>query len=232
MELDLRLKGLQTGLFLRSIDMSKKLKLAQDVISASGSLLDADPVLLPIPESAPPEFPRLIFRNESGNVSFNLSLNRANFGMNYEADGSVFPDQGVFEQYVSSLISVTRLIVESYNASFKRIGFVLDLFSRLQRSSNILIKDTFLKGGYFDNAYQIELNTLHQLTLVNFQANRWLRLKSLRSISDPSDDLAVQILLDINTIPEEIYDIGIAEIEGFCREAYLLANENVREFFG
>ena len=232
MKLDLRLQGLQTGLFLRSIDMSKKLKLAQDVISASANLLDADPVLLPIPEDAPPEFPRLIFRNESGNVSLSLSLNRADFGVRYEADGPAFSDQEIFEQYVSSLIAVIGPIAASYNASFKRIGFVLDLFSRLQKSSNILIKDTFLKGDYFDNAYQIELNTLHRLTLVNFQANRWLRLKSLRSKSDPSDDLAVQVLLDINTIPEEIYDIGIAEIEGFCREAYLLANESVREFFG
>jgi len=232
MKLDLRLKGLQTVLFLRSIDMSKKLKLAQDVISASANLLDADPLLLPIPEDAPPEFPRLIFRNESGNVSFNLSLSRADFSMQYKADGPAFSDQEVFEQYVSSLISVIGPMVESYNTAFKRIGFVLDLFSRLQKSSNILIKDTFLKGDYSDNAYQMELNTLHQLTLVNFQVNRWLRLKSLRSKSDPSDDLAVQVLLDINTIPEEIYDIGIAEIEGFCREAYLLANESVREFFG
>lgn len=232
MELDLRLRGLQTGLFLRSIDMSKKLKLAEDVISASANLLDADPVLLPIPEDAPPEFPRLMFRNEAGTVSLNLSLSRADFVMRYKPDPPAFSNQEIFEQYISSLISIVRPIVDNYKASLKRIGFILDLFSPLQKSSNVLIKDTFLRGDYFDNAHVIELNTLHRLELVHFQANRWLRLKSSRSKSDPRDDLAIQILLDMNTVPEEIYDIGIAEIEGFCRESYRLANESIREFFG
>jgi len=212
--------------------MSRKLGLAQDVVSAAANLLDADPVLLPIPDDAPPGFPRVIFKNEDGNVSFRLSLNRADFRIRYEADGSAFSDQGVFEQYVSSLISVIVPIVESHKASFKRIGLIFDLLSGLQKSSNILIKDAFLQGAYFDNAHRIELSTLHRLQLVNFQANRWLRLKSVRSRSDPADDLAVQVLLDMNTVPEEIYDIGIAEIEGFCKEAYKLANESIREFFG
>jgi len=232
MELDLRLQRLRTALFLRSIDMSRKLGLAQDVISAAANLLDADPVLLPIPDDAPPEFPRVIFKNEDGNVSFSLSLNRADFSIQYKADGSVFSDQGVFEQYVSSLMSVILPIVESHKASFKRIGLIFDLLSGLQKSSNILIKDVFLQGDYFDDAYRIELSTLHRLQLVNFEVNRWLRVKSLRSKSDPADDFTMQVLLDMNTVPEEIYDIGIAEIEEFCLEAYQLASESVRDFFG
>ncbi|MGQ9626291.1 MAG: hypothetical protein ACUVV0_05215 [Anaerolineae bacterium] len=229
MNLELRIQKLQTALFFRYSDFSNKLELAQSVINSSESLRNAQPMILPLDESAPLELPRIVLQDQEGKVQFIASAIRADFITMYDVEEPHLLSQQTFEAHLASFLSIARAL-EARNFSYKRVGFLLGLFSKLEESSNKFIKDTFLQGDYFQDSYEIQLSTLHKLQLIDFEINHGLRVRSLRKADDPNDDLALELVVDINTVSERVYEINTDKLENFYKEAYQLSQQNITRF--
>jgi len=73
---DLSFSRLQTALFLTSLDSTRMLELATAIRNAAGGLLDADPMMLPLPSDSPPEIPRLTLRSSDRQWACQMSGNR------------------------------------------------------------------------------------------------------------------------------------------------------------
>ena len=59
--------------------LGKKVQAAAELTNQLADLFDEEPILLPVPDDAPVEIPRIILRSKDGRHSSNISLNRANF---------------------------------------------------------------------------------------------------------------------------------------------------------
>jgi hypothetical protein len=231
MNLQFTVQSLQTGLFLASIDLSNKLAIAGDLASASDGLLGSDPLILPLPDDVPPEFPRMTLKDHQGQFQCQIGPGRCDFLFGQTPD---MPEQTLdelFSSYLEYLLSIARVLVNRHKASFRRIGFVPKLLAKLQISSNEFIRDRFTRKDFFQGAHYIHVHTLHHLTLDGFEINRWVRVRSARSVGDPSDDRAITVEIDINTNPDIHYDLDADEIRLFCLRAKDLTGSTLAEYF-
>ena len=231
MNLQFTVQSLQTGLFFASIDLSNKLAVAGNLASASDGLLGSDPLLLPLPDDAPPEFPRIIVKDHQGQFQCQISPGRCDFLFG-QTPGT--PEQTLdelFSSYLEYLLSLAGVLVSKHKASFHRIGFVPKFLAKLQISSNEFIRDRFMRRDFFQGSYHIHVHTLHHLTLDGFEINRWVRVRSARSVSGPSDDRAITVEIDMNTNPEIHYDLDADRIRLFCLRAKDLTGSTLAEYF-
>ena len=60
--------SIQTAFFTPGLIFSDKLSLSAQLIKESGNIFDGDPIMLPIPPEAPPEFPRMILKSKDENI--------------------------------------------------------------------------------------------------------------------------------------------------------------------
>ena len=231
MNLQFTVQSLQTGLFFASIDLSNKLAVAGNLASASGGLLGRDPLILPLPDDAPSEFPRIIVKDHQGQFQCQIGLGRCDFLFGQTPDTPEQTLDDLFSSYLEYLLSLASVLVNNHKASFHRIGFVPKLLAKLQISSNEFIRGGFTRKDFFQGAHHIYVHTLHHITLDGFEINRWVRVRSARSVSDPSDDRAIAVEVDMNTNPEIHYDLDADGIRLFCLRAKDLTGSTLAEYF-
>jgi hypothetical protein len=231
MTLQFTVQSLQTGLFLASIDLSNKLAVAGNLASASNGLLGSDPLILPLPNDAPPDLPRIIIKDHQGQFQCRVSPGRCDFLFGQVPDTPEQTLGDLFSGYLEYLLSLANALVNDHKASFHRIGFVPKFLAKLQVSSNEFIRDGFERKDFFQGAHYIHIHTLHHMTLDGFEINRWVRVRSARSASDPSDDRAITVEIDMNTNPEIHYNLDADRIRLFCLRARDLTGSTLAEYF-
>ena len=57
-------------------DNSNKLDLAQKITQGTGNIFDGPPTILPIPNDAPQEIPRIILKDNTNTLNCNVCINR------------------------------------------------------------------------------------------------------------------------------------------------------------
>ena len=213
---ELHFARLQTALFLTSLDTVKKLDLAMAIRSASGGLLDADPLMLPIPPNAPPELPRLQLRSGDGHWVYQVTGNRLDFVFEPPFDklGDIeFADTIQRQAQING--SIWDAIQAEYSASGSRIGIV-SLFVSLPGDPVRVLQTRFMQPSNAPTPHQLQLHALHKMVLGEIPINRWVRCIAgeLPLESGSQDSLRVEI--DVNTLPERHFGLGSAAILGFA----------------
>lgn len=214
MAIDLKVKKLQTALFVRNLDLSQKLKVAEEFNEKVDNFFNGDPMILPLPEDFAPDAPRIVLKNSDGLFSCNVSSVRVD--LLYHA--KTMPDKKIAEireNYIKILLPLVELLNTTYHATIYRIGFVPTFFTILDDSANDFLRTTFIREPYFENPYELGINVLHKFSLPDWEVNRWLRMYGLRKVDDPKDDRALEIIVDINTLQETNYDFNSASVRSF-----------------
>jgi len=230
-DLDFKVLRLQIALFLATMDQSDKLGIAQHIVGASAGLLDGEPVVLPIPKDSPPELPRILLQSKDGNYTCQVTGERIDLIFRETSGTPRLRLKDLLDQHVQIAVSVAEVVSKEHKASMYRIGFVTELLSELEVSSNQFIRDRFLKTERFPLPYQTNINLLHRSRTDTFDINRWFKISTLRNKEDPENDLALTVTFDINSLPERKYDLDGLAIRRFCQHGSILIKEGLAEYF-
>lgn len=228
MDMNFFVKKIQAGLFLSSIDLSNASELASQLKSSGTLPFDGDEVVLP---SAPePGIPRVILRSSDGAYSCNISPVRVD--VNYSPSGDV--DFGGLQQVnevKDYLNDVFDYLSEQKSANAYRVTLIVILTSILDNSSVGFLKDKYLKEDQHEDFYEVNLNFLRRSEQDSFEVNQWTRLTSLRKKIDPTNDKGIQIMFDINTLPEKKYPFNQQLINQYYEKATAIVEESLKQIF-
>lgn len=222
---------LQVALFLSTIDLTKKPDLAIAIRDASSELIDGDPIMLPIPDNVPPDFPQLVANSKNELWNCQVSLSRMDFHFHqkfaYIQNASL---KEVAKQHIALASDVWKVVREKFQASAHRIGFVVKQVS-LESDASSLLQSAFLRTTNFDSAEKIQIHALHKLNLDTYQVNRWVRFRTINAPEELESDYMLQAEIDINTLPSDKLNLSASQINDFSNKALAMAQYTMQQFW-
>ena len=213
---ELNLARLQTAVFLTSLDTTRKLDLAMAIRQASGELLDADPLMLPIPSDAPPEMPRLRIKSDDGYWTCQVTGNRLDLILEIPHDtlGIAESTQTIHRQ-AQILSSLWEDLQHNFGAAANRMGLVSRFVGPLDNAVEVL-RERFLLPSNAPEPHELQLHVLHKMMLGDTPVNRWTRC--LSAASSPFSDTQgwIQVDIDVNTVPDHLFTVTPSSLTGFA----------------
>jgi len=225
----LQVPSILLGLFLRKLE-----------ITDSKNLTDTLPWRLPefdgqvqfntqLPQNAPADVPRVRFASKDGRLSLELAPAKLQFRMvpgdltRGENGQFNLTPKGFAESmdlFVPMATRIHTVFNEHYGLTANRVGILTELIAVVGQSSSQRMHQTFFGGQPFfgERISEMNINALSRTALEDGgrQVNRWLRITTVRGDANaPVADPAMQVQVDINTLPEDSYDISAAEFEKF-----------------
>lgn len=203
----IKLRSFQVALFSNMMSFDSKIDYASKLIAASNGVFDGEPAILPIPNDAPPEIPRVVVRSKDEKYVCNTSVNRVDLFFNPKKE--IEMDLGhIRNDYLSVLTKVINFLNETYRFKIFRIGIVANFIVELKESANVFLVSKYLKetSGISDT-FDVQLHFLNKIELLKrYKANRWLRILTARKPNEIENDNFLAVTVDINTLPDVSHD--------------------------
>lgn len=223
---------LQTALFISSLGTAKMLDLAATIRDNSGGLLDADPLMLPVPLDAPAELPRLVLKSSDQHWTYQVSGGRCDFVFEVTPEelGSLNLDEITAKQaQVGS--NIWKAMQSKYNIIGYRIG-VINLFVGSPDDSVNILRSQFITPSNAPEPSELQLHALHKLTLGSVAVNRWTRCVAGKSPLKIKSIGSLRVEIDINTQTEQKFSLTPEKITSFTSDASKLALSTITSLFG
>jgi len=220
--LEFRTVKFQTVSFTPDLNITNSLKIANTVGSILGDLLDGETSILPIPQDAPADIPRIILSSSDKRWKLNISLQRTDLFYNSppELDGEIVS----IKEYSGISSNFFGGYQKELDLRVQRLAFVTDRVAVKDDALDYVLKkfcnkDQIKKGRPFYNAKRFEIHSLKKYDWEDFHINSWVRTKFL-PIRTRDNETAPALLVsnDLNTLSTD-EDPGAAfaasEIESF-----------------
>ncbi len=213
---------LQVAFFLTSVDFSSKLKIANLVRAKCGNLLEVDPLLLPLPPDAPPEFPHIVIRNDNNGWLFQMGPAR------FDLVIQLGPHQplGDFTELTKTIcktgLDIWQGLRTEFSASANRIGLVTTTVTELENPTEVF-RQRYLSTKNAEGSSECQLHILHKINAKGFTLNDWVRLLALPANEIWPSRFVFEI--DINSIPEQPVKID----ETVARSFFAIADELTKQ---
>ncbi len=213
---ELNLARLQTAVFLTSLDTTRKLDLALTIRQASDELLDADPLMLPIPSHAPLDMPRLQIKSGDGYWTCQVTGNRLDLIFEIPNDklGIAESAQTIHRQ-AQILSSLWEDLQRNFGAAANRMGLVSRFVGPLDNAVEVL-RERFLLASNAPEPHELQLHVLHKMTLGDTPVNRWTRCFSAASSPLPGTQGWIQVEIDVNTMPDHPFTVTPSSLTDFA----------------
>ena len=226
------------GLFLRKLDATDFKKLAEQLPWRLPEF-DGQPRLAQdVPKNAPKDQPQAIFASADGRMVLEVAPLKLQFRM---LPGEVVetggPQKGLkplgiaesFAAFLPVALKVHNVFSEYHGATATRVGIFTEMFAHIGASANQRMQKTILASNHFgDRLVELNIQALSKQTLDGDRSvNRWVRVKPLRSNDERRADLAMGVEVDINTLPEDAYDLTSADVESFITSVQKHIEEKV-----
>lgn len=226
------------GLFLRKLDITDFKKLAEQLPWRLAELDGQPRVAQNVPKNAPKDQPQAVFSAADGRMVLEVAPAKLQFrmlpGEVVETGGTQkgLKPLGIADSYAAFLpmaVKVHNIFSEHYGATATRIGVFTEMFAHIGASANQRMQKTLLASNHFgDRLLELNIQALSKQILDGDRAvNRWVRVKPLRSNDERRADLAMGVEVDINTLPEDAYDITAADVESFIHSVQKHIEEKV-----
>lgn len=217
------------GLFLRKFEMGDLRKMAEALPWRLPELDGQPRIAQNVPNNVPPDQPIAAFSSADGRKVLEIAPRKIQFrmlpGEIVETGG---PNKGLkpldvagsFAEFLPLAMKIHSVFNEHYGATANRIGLLAELFAHLGASANQRMQRTLLTPNYqTDRLQEIHIQTLAKPILYGDRVvNRWVRVKPLRANDESRADLAMGVEVDINTLPEDSYDLSAADVEEFIKQ--------------
>lgn len=229
--MDIRLDNTQLVLFSPGIIIVDKLKVANTINDNLLGLLDSDPVILPIPEDAPSEFPRMQMNSKDGRYNLSVAKSRLDFIFRYKEDEreNLFPIPGLFEKF----LTIFQYIKENIYAQITRTATVTNWIIELEKTpaAEYILSRYIRSEMPIIKPYELELHYLTKESIAGFEVNKWTRIKSTRKISEPEQNRFISFLTDINTLAEMTYEFNKESLQRLLDESSKVIKETIEKHF-
>lgn len=209
-------------IFTPEFNISNSLSIANLATDLVGDRLDGEATMLPLPQDAPPDIPRIILTSSDKLLSISISPKRTNFEFKVPLESII--DKIDYTSYYSGIANFFSEYTEKLDLKVQRLGYVTDrliieedvLSYMLDRFCN---KEQTFKGKPFYNAKRFEIHSLKDYEWEGFQINSWVRMKYFpMKAKDSERKPTLYVQNDLNTLPEDEdpgADFSTTEIEKY-----------------
>lgn len=218
-----------TAALFASYDLTNKLDVAHSLNKKVKHIFDGEPVLLPIPSDAPPEIPRIILASRNQRYRCNVAVGRLDFL--YTQAGE--PDKELTDlrdEFLTVLRQIAEVVKGEWKTDVSRLGFVVESLA-FPNDPLELIKSTFIREGALKAPRRLEVHVLDRMTWDKLEVNRWYRLSTVVIPAATGERKALSVVFDVNTIPEERYDLGADSIIAFYDRASVYVSDSLKMLF-
>lgn len=206
----------QATIFTPNISAFSTPKLLATILGKYAQIYDGPVQALPLPEGAPPEFPRVILQSNDGVFKLEAYPTRIN-SFSTQSIGIKVNSEDVF----NSCVEVLEHYVREVETSVDRIALVLTRVFKIEKPAQSLIEKFCkpdLQNTLFGNSESFEIHNHKQLQIETFSINSWIRCKTA-SLTFPDSSVPVVLVeQELNTLTVEI-------------EKRKFAVEDIRSFF-
>jgi hypothetical protein len=223
MKTSLLIRTIQAAFFLTNIDLSDRIEVANKTKRKLSPLLEGTPTILPIPDDAPLEIPRVVLKSENGKYTCNISANRLDF-IHKQSDISKSYEQ-LWEKFLGNINKLADVIFEELSASSYRLGLVVNYEASFKKGGLDFLKSEVLHSPE-DTSQEIQIHKLTTLKTNGFHVNNWLRLISK---SEEAKKNPLGIISDVNTLQTEKYKLNKKSVEHFFKVAFELSKDSVSQ---
>lgn len=194
---EIELKSVQLVLFFKELRKGfNKIKVAS-ALCDSVNIFNGEPTILPFPDDAPAEVPRIILQGDNNNCQ--ISLQRLTLTLTLESSTISNSLNG----NVNDFKSIYKICIEELGFVVSRIALVLNGELKVL-SPSAFVNENYVKESIID-LQGFELGFYFKPEIGGSKFNKWLRLLS-------SDGNVLSFLLDFNTV-ETDSEMSIADIE-------------------
>lgn len=212
------ISSIQASLFLSSFVFSTS-KILKTALEASSELLDGDPIVLPVPDVAPHEIPRIILKKKDNTMRLELSPLRFNFFRIKTGDG----DKILANEFLNTANKLLSEMVENIGSGVVRMAVVLERFCLIEEAASAIAAH-FCKSDFmsepFDRPSEFELHSMKKYKFLDsFEVNSWVKIKS--GILQSKKEIHRPVIIahhDINTLAD-------------LADTTIYANEDISKFF-
>jgi hypothetical protein len=202
---DFRIVRFLGSAFTPDFNISNSLKIANTAVEILGDKLDGPPSIMPIPQDAPSEIPRIMLSSSDKKLNVNISLSRTNLFS--EMPPPIDSEEIDINEYSSTSSLFFSEFQKRLDLRVQRMGFVTErvkfrkdaLSYILERFCN---KDQIEKGRPFNNAKRFEIHSLKKYTWHALNINSWVRVKYLSILMKNRSHIEPVLLVenDLNTL--------------------------------
>lgn len=198
--LNFRLVKVLSSVFTPDLAVTKAVKFLEVVNELLGDRLDGEPTILPIPQDAPGDIPRIQLASADKMWAMEISLHRTNLHYQPPFSAGESMDSGEFGLIASEFFSNYQRMLD---LRVQRLGFVTERVCPEENAAGI-IADRFCRKEYlgagapFVRLRGFEVHSLKGYDWKNFTLNSWVRFKSgIHKKHGPF----VSLQNDLNTTP-------------------------------
>lgn len=224
--MDINPFSVQLVILSPGIVIANKLKVANAINDNLSSLFDSDPVMIPLPEDAPPESPRIHMSSNDKRYILSIASNRIDYVFQYkEEDEKLFPISGLFEKF----LTIFQYFSENIHTQFTRSAIVTNWITEMENISAAgFILDKYIQSKVpIVKPKELELHYLTNETVAEFEVNKWVRIKSARKKTEPEKGNLILFIIDINTLAEKSYEFDKDSLERFLEQSSRITKETI-----
>lgn len=213
---EIELKSIQSVLFIKELKKGfNKIKIAS-ALSDSVDMFNGEPMILPFPDDAPAEVPRIILQGNNNNCQ--ISLQRLSVNRNTESSNIL----DHLKENSNNFKSIYKICIDELGFVVSRVGFILD--GELKVSSPLtFVNENYVKKSIIGlQGFELALYFKPEIDGVKF--NKWVRLRN-----DEGDVL--KFSLDFNTL-EIDSEMGVSDIDRVYTKLINSISEGKESLFG
>ena len=211
------------------IALSDRIGVAQNLNKATKNLFSGEQAILPIPDDAPPEIPRIMLGDKDKIFHCYVSPKRLEFFLGQQK-GENKKLEEVQNDFLSQLTNIARAVKTELGVKVERMGIVVNSAVFPKESPVDFLMKKFLKAGMIVAPRELNLNFLHRFVLGEFKVNRWHRFRCLSPEDKEPFEEANALLAetDINTVSEIKYDFSAEQIPVFCSQVFTFMESDLK----
>ena len=222
---------IQVTLFTPSFIFSTS-EILKMLMELEPELFNGDPFILPLPDDAPHEIPRITLESKDKRYKIEVAPARVNFFRNkIKEEDKVIPNE-FFQAAAKTLTS----LLANIGAKCGGIAAIINRFSYKDYPGREIVlqfcKDNFMTEP-LDRPSEFELHSLKKYSfLESFKVNSWVRIKSAK-IKSKNGVFRPAVIAhqDINTLAEETITYMSEEIFSFYEKICNEFDEILRLYF-
>lgn len=218
-------KNARIAFFFASINLTDKLELANS-LKKSLSMLDGDPLLMPIPDDAPSDIPRIILRSKTQEYALNVAPQRIDFFYNNKQKNSRL--YGDFTREILKTVkTIEDIVMQKFSASINRLGLIIDMSLKKDDPIKYMLNCFNKSFKYKDALLEAQIHMYNKETVDGFNLNNWIRI-----IAQKHDKNKTNVIVsnDINTIIEDKKSYTNEEINKFYSSMLKYVTENIKHY--
>ncbi len=214
------------------IALSDRIEVAQNLNKATKNLFSGEQTILPIPDDAPVEIPRIILGDKNKMFHCHISPKRLEFFLR-QKKGENKKLEEVQDDFLTQLANIARAVKTELRVKVERMGIVVNSAVFPEESPVDFLMKKFLKSGTIVDPRELNLNFLHKFALGEFKVNRWHRFRCLSPEGKETLEEANALLIetDINTVSEMKYDFSAEQIPAFCSQVFTFVESDLKSLF-